>query len=119
MQATEYNRAQREKQMEEEDRKQTEQAIELATSIKDNLKDLMTIMDGYIQKIDELQSNYIEDEALAELIGEIEVVSSAYGDYDWFQKNYDVLCKDEKVAEEINVWKEMVYHYRWIFFRNS
>ena len=37
--ATEYNRAQREKKMEEEDRKQTEQAIELATSIKDNLKD--------------------------------------------------------------------------------
>lgn len=36
--ATEYNRAQREKQMEEEDRKQTEQVIELATSIKDNLK---------------------------------------------------------------------------------
>lgn len=108
--ATEYNRAQREKQMEEEDRKQTEQVIELATSIKDNLKNLITIMDEYIQKIDELQGNYIENEVLAELIGEIEVVSSAYGDYDWFQKNCNVLCEDEEVVEEINAWKEMVYH---------
>lgn len=43
-------------------------------------------MDEYIQKIDELQGNYIENEVLAELIGEIEVVSSAYGDYDWISK---------------------------------
>lgn len=108
--ATEYNRAQQEKQMEEEDRKQTEQVIEVATFVKSNLRDLIDIMDEYIQKINELQNNYIEDEALAELIGEIEVVSSAYGDYDWIQKNCDVLCEDKEVMEAIDAWKEVVYH---------
>lgn len=113
--ATEYNRAQREKQMEEEDRKQTEQVIELATFTKNSLRDLINTMDEYVQKIEELQNNYIEDEALAELIGEIEVISSAYGDYDWIQKKCDVLCEDEEFVDGINAWKEITYNTDGIF----